>query len=107
MHFLVNFNITSGIQTRVISADSWSSCLTYCQGTGLYFRGITDVSTATIAYNVPGTTCFQVAARNEDGINVSAYVWESNFDTLAVWIDAQNYQQVNSIQLSNNSYVIV
>ena len=107
MHFLVSFTIPGGLQNRIISANSWSSCLSYCEGTGLYFRNITDLSTAIINYASPGTNCYQISALDENGINVSAFVWESNFDAVTVWIDSQNFQKVNSILLSNNSYVIV
>lgn len=107
MHFLVNFNIPGGYQTRVISTDSWNSCVSYCQETGLDFRSITDISNSVISYNSPGTNCYQLNAKDANGLNVSAFVWESNFDNLSKWVDLQNFQSINSLQLSNNSYIII
>jgi hypothetical protein len=105
MYFLVTFNLFGGNEQRLVSANTWSSCLTYCEGTELNFQSITNVSTAIVAYNSPGTNCYRISGNYVDGTIFNGYVWETNFDSLTVWLDSQNFQSVNLVQLSNISYV--
>lgn len=107
MNFLVQLNGESGQEQRVINASSWSTCLAYCEGTGLTILTIQSIPNAIVNYNVSGNTCYNVSAINSEGGLESHYVWESNFADVSTWVESQGFQSVNIIQSSNKSYVVV
>ncbi len=109
MNFLVTFNSPTQQQTiEVINASSWATCLAYCEGKGLDIFQIQQLPNAVIFDNVSGSTnCFQVVAKNSSNVLVNNYVWETDFDSLTTWIDLQGFQSIQSILLSNKSYVVV
>ncbi len=107
MNFLA---ILGSAQTQVqyvISANSWSSCLAYCEGTGLSINSIQLISQSTIHYNVAGTNSYQLQALDAQGAPIQCIVWETNFDSLTTWVDSQGYQSIKSLQQSNKTYVVV
>lgn len=107
----MNFSAILGVSTSqtqyVISASSWSSCLAYCEGTGLQINTIQLINQATLHYNVPGTNSYQITAVDSEGVTVNNIVWETDFDSLTTWVDSQGYQSVKTVQQSNKTYVVV
>ena len=107
MNLLAILGVSSSQQQVVISANTWSSALAYCEGTGLQINSIQLVNQATIHYNVPGTNSYQVTALDSQGVQVNNIVWETDFDSLTAWMDSQGYQTIKTVQQSNKSYVVV
>jgi hypothetical protein len=107
MNFLAILGATPSQQQHVISANTWSSCLAYCEGTGLSINSIQLIPQATIHYNVVGTNSYQVTALDALGAPITSIVWETDFDSLTSWLDSQGYQLVKLVQQSNKSYVVV
>ena len=107
MNFIASLGVGQSAQQFVISANTWSSCLAYCEGTGLDINSIQVINQITIHYNIPGTNSYQIQALDSQGGVVNSIVWETNFDSLSTWIDSQGLQSVKTIVQSNKTYVVV
>ena len=107
MNFLAILGTPQSQQQFVISANSWSSCLAYCEGTGQEIISIQHLINGSFYPNVSGTNCYQVAATNSSNQLINNWVWETSFDSLTTWIDAQGFLSVVSVQFSNKTYVVV
>lgn len=107
MNFLAILGTPQTQTQYVISANSWSSCLAYCEGTGLGIISIQVISQSTVHYNVPGTNSYQVQGLDAQGTPIQSLVWETSFDSLATWLDSEGYQSIKTILQSNKTYVVV
>ena len=106
MNFLVVFG-TGTPQQYIVSANTWSSCLAYCEGTGKEIQSIGTLSKVTFFPNVSGTNSYQVTCSNAQGDLKNLVVWETNVDSLLTWLDSQGYNSIKTIQQSDKSYVVV
>jgi hypothetical protein len=103
----MNFLATLSQQQYVISANTWSECLAYCEGTGLDITSIQLIPQAITHYNVAGTNSYQVTALDSEGSQINNIVWETDFNSLSTWLDSQGYESIRTIQQSNKTYVVV
>ena len=107
MNFLASFSGSPTV-TKIINAPSWSSCLAYCEGTGL---GIVSISTynGTIIINDDTTNnCYNVSLLSEGTrVNTNYLVFDTDYNTLQTWINAQTGKTVLGLSVSEKSYVVV
>ena len=107
MNFSAIFGTPQSQEQFVINAPSWSACLAYCEGTGKQLYSIQLQSSINIIYNVEGTNCYLVSAKDSGGVSQTYFVWESSFDTLNNWVEAQEFSSIQLVQYANKSYVVV
>jgi hypothetical protein len=110
MNFLVNLSNNNVPVSKLINANSWSSCLAYCEGTELQINSIVQLaSNVTVVLNEPTSqNCYNVNLKlNSTGAIFNYYVFTTDFNSLETWLAEQTDTTVSSIQLSQKSYVTV
>jgi hypothetical protein len=107
MNFQATFSGSPSV-IKIINAPSWSSCLAYCEGTGLGIVGI-NIWGATIVINdETSTNCFLVTLLSEGTrVTTNYMVFDTDYNILQTWINAQTGKTVMGITLSEKSYVVV
>ena len=112
MNFQVTFSAGTGpvnSSLKIINASSWSTCLAYCEGTGvdisqIWYLGNTEV----VVNDETSTNCFQVTLKsNTTQLQNSYMVFDTSYNTLQTWIGAQTNKVVASITLQQKTYVVV
>ena len=110
----MNFQATltnSGTQVnKIINANSWSSCLAYCEGTGFDINFISQIaSNITVVLNdASSQNCYTVTFKsNSSSTGFNYFVFDTDFNSLETWLAAQTDAIVVGIQLSQKSYVTV
>jgi hypothetical protein len=107
----MNFQVTfSGSPTviKLINAPSWSSCLAYCEGTGLVINGISLINGEIIINDDTTTNCYTVTfLSNTTNINSFYQVFDTNYNTLQTWINTQTGKTCIGIGLQEKTYVVV
>jgi hypothetical protein len=107
MNFISSFS-GSPTATKIINAPSWSSCLAYCEGTGLGILSITSYNGQIIVNDDTTSNCYSVSLISDTTKVVSSYqVFDTDYNTLQTWINAQTGKTVIGITLSEKSYVVV
>ena len=107
----MNFQVTfSGSPTviKLINAPSWSSCLAYCEGTGLVINNISFYNGEIVINDNTTTNCYTVTL-SSDTTNVNSFyqVFDENYNTLQTWINAQTGKTCVGIGLQEKTYVVV
>jgi hypothetical protein len=105
MNFQVSLGEASSQELRIVIANSWSTCLAYCEGVGSQLNSINQIDTVNMVIVDSGTnSCYQVNLKS--GSVVSNYmVWASSYSSLNTWLDSQVNVEVAAIQFANKLYV--
>lgn len=107
MNFQVNLGIAVAQEQRVINASSWSTCLAYCEGTGLDISNIQLLSVPNIViFNTGTTNCYFTNIKFE-GLNVVYMVWANDFNSFLTWFDTLTDSELINVQNQNKLYVTV
>ena len=94
---------------KIINASSWSTCLAYCEGTGVAIGQILYLANTEVVVNDETTTnCFQVTLKSSTTQLQNTYmVFDTSYNTLQTWIEAQTNKTVVNISLQQKTYVVV
>jgi hypothetical protein len=110
----MNFQLTltdSGVAVnQLLYANSWSSCLAYCEGTGFIINNILLLSSniSVVINDATSQNCFNIFfISKETNIASNYFVFDTDFETLQTWLNTQTDKTVRSIQTNKNSYVTV
>jgi len=107
MKFQVLLGEGASQETYFIIAPSWSSCLAYCEGTGLSFNGINSLPNMQVEVLDSGTTnCYQVSLLI-NGVTTVYSVWASTYTTFNTWVSSLTNAELKTLQFSNKLYVTV
>jgi len=110
MNFLATLTDSGTPVNKVINANSWSSCLSYCEGTGFDINNLTLLSSnvTVVLNNVSSENCFTVfLISTETNASSNYFVFDTDFESLQTWLNAQTGKTVISIQTNKKSYVTV
>ena len=112
MNFQVTFSAGTGpvnSSFKIINASSWSTCLAYCEGTGIDISQIINLANIEVVVNDETTTnCFQVTLKSSTTQLQNTYmVFDTSYNTLQTWIGAQTNKTVVNISLQQKTYVVV
>ena len=111
MNFLATLTDSGVFLNKLINANSWSSCLAYCEGTGFDINNITLLSSNNVTVvlnNASSENCFNVLlTSNETNANSNYIVFDTDFESLQTWLNAQTGKTVVSVQTNKKSYVTV
>tara|TARA_R110000868_G_scaffold67277_1_gene199819 strand:+ start:317 stop:655 length:339 start_codon:yes stop_codon:yes gene_type:complete len=94
---------------KIINASSWSTCLAYCEGTGVDIGQILYLANTEVVVNDETTTnCFQVTLKSSTTqLRYNYVVFDTSYNTLQTWINTQTNKLVVSINLQQITYVVV
>ena len=106
MNFQASFS-NSPTVIKLINAPSWSSCLAYCEGTGLVLNNISLYNGEIVINDNTTTNCYLVTLLSETMVNTNHVVFDTDYNTLQTWINAQTGKTCIGIRLSEKSYVVV
>jgi hypothetical protein len=110
MNFLATLTDSSVPVNKIINANSWSSCLAYCEGTGFDINNIVLLSSnfTVVLNNASSENCFSVfLISNETNASSNYFVFDTDFESLQTWLNAQTGKTVINIQTNKKSYVAV
>jgi hypothetical protein len=110
MNFLATLTDSGTQVNKVINANSWSSCLAYCEGTGFDITFISQISsnTTVVLNNPTSQNCYNVTLKsNSSSTGFNYFVFDTDFNSLETWLAEQTDTTVVGIQLSQKSYVTV
>ena len=112
MNFQVTFSAGTGpvnTSLKIINASSWSTCLAYCEGTGVDISQIWYLANTEVVINDETTTnCFQITLKSTTTQLQNTYmVFDTSYDALQTWIATQTNKTVISINLQQKTYVVV
>ena len=110
MNFLATLTNSSIPVNKLINANSWSSCLAYCEGTGFEINNITQLSSSVtvVLNNTSSENCFNILFSSKTtSATYNYFVFDTDFDTLQTWLATQTDKTVVSIQTNKKSYVTV
>ena len=106
MNFQASFS-NSPTVIKLINAPSWSSCLAYCEETGLVLNSMGSFNDEIVINDNTTTNCYLVTLLSETIVNTNHVVFDTNYNTLQTWINAQTGKTCIGIRLSEKSYVVV
>ena len=92
---------------KLINAPSWSSCLAYCEETGLVLNSMGSFNDEIVINDNTTTNCYLVTLLSETMVNTNHVVFDTDYNTLQTWINAQTGKTCIGIRLSEKSYVVV
>jgi len=110
MNFLVQLTNSGTVVSKIINANSWSSCLAYCEGTGLEINIINYLSPNTnVVVNDPSSeNCYNVSLKsNITNTFTNYFVFATDFSSIETWIGQQEDVTVTGVILSQKSYLTV
>lgn len=107
MEFQVNLASGATQEQRVISTSSWSTCLAYCEGTGLDLSTIQSIPQINIVIHDSGTTNCYSAYIKVGGVPINYMVWANNFESFNTWVNTLTNPVIQIVQNSNKLYVTV
>ena len=107
MNFQVSLGEGPSQEIRIVVANSWSTCLAYCEGTGLQLKSIQSLLNVNMVIINSGTTNNYQVNLKSDGIISNYMVWASDYTTFNTWIDSQTNAELINLQLANKLYVTV
>ena len=107
MNFQASLGTGSTQEQRIINASSWSTCLAYCEGTGLDIVTIQLLPLVNIVQLSTETTdCYQGTIK-VNGVATQYFVWANSFDSFNTWFESLTTPVLQNIQFSNKLYVTV
>jgi len=107
MNFQASLGTGSTQEQRIINASSWSTCLAYCEGTGLNISNIQLLPNVSIVQLSTETTdCYQGTIK-VNGVATQYFVWANSFDSFNTWFESLTTPVLQNIQFSNKLYVTV
>ena len=107
MNFLASFSGSPTV-TKIINAPSWSSCLAYCEGTGLGVISISTYNGQIVINDDTSSNCYNVTLLSDASrVNLNYLVFDTDYNTLQNWINAQTGKSVLGLSVSEKSYVVV
>jgi hypothetical protein len=107
MEFQVNLSSGATQEQRVINTSSWSTCLAYCEGTGMDLSTIQALPQTNIVIHDLGTNnCYQAYIKL-GGAPINYWVWANDFQSFNTWVNTLTNPVVEIIQNSNKLYVTV
>ena len=106
MNFQASFS-NSPTVIKLINAPSWSSCLAYCEETGLVLNSMGSFNDEIVINDNTTTNCYLVTLLSETMVNTDHVVFDTDYNTLQTWINAQTGKTCIGIRLSEKSYVVV
>ena len=107
MNFIASFSGSPTV-SKIINASSWSTCLAYCEGAGLGINGINVYNGEIVVNDDTTSNCYSVGLVSDTTKVLSTYqVFDTNYNTLQTWINAQTGKTVIGVTLSEKSYVVV
>ena len=107
MNFQSSLGTGSTQEQRIINASSWSTCLAYCEGTGIEIISIQLLPTVNIVQLDSETTeCYQGSIK-VNGVANQYFVWANSFDSFNTWFESLTNPVLQNIQFSNKLYVTV
>jgi len=107
MNFLVNLGSGVTQEQRIVNASSWSTCLAYCEGTGLTIVSIQSLPSSNIVQISTETTdCYQGTIK-VNGVASQYFVWANSFESFNTWFESLTNPVLQNIQFSNKLYVTV
>jgi len=106
MNFQASFS-NSPTVIKLINAPSWSSCLAYCEETGLELNSMGSFNDEIVINDNTTTNCYLVTLLSETKVNTNQVVFDTDYNTLQTWINAQTGKTCIGIRLSEKSYVVV
>jgi hypothetical protein len=107
MNFQASLGTGSTQEQRIINASSWSTCLAYCEGTGLNISNIQLLPNVSIVQLSTETTdCYQGTIK-VNGVATQYFVWANSFDSFNTWFESLTNPVLQNIQFSNKLYVTV
>jgi hypothetical protein len=105
MNFQVSLGESTSQELRVVIANSWSTCLAYCEGVGSKLNSITELNTMNMVVVDSGTTnCYQVNLKS-GSVTSNNMVWASTYSSFNTWIDNQVDVELTTLQFTNKLYV--
>jgi hypothetical protein len=110
MNFLLTLTDSGAPVNQLINANSWSSCLAYCEGTGFDINNITLLSSniSVVINDATSENCFTVLfISKETNTGSNYFVFDTDFETLQTWLSTQTDKTVFNIQTNKKSYVTV
>jgi hypothetical protein len=110
MNFLLTLTDSGAPVNQLINANSWSSCLAYCEGTGFDINNITLLSSniSVVINDATSQNCFTISfISKETNASSNYFVFDTDFETLQTWLNTQTDKTVRNIQTNKNSYVTV
>jgi hypothetical protein len=107
MNFQAVLGTGSTQEQRIINASSWSTCLAYCEGTGLEITTIQLLPSVNIVQLDSETSeCYQGTIK-VNGVATQYFVWANSFDSFNTWYEALTNPVLQNLQFSNKLYVTV
>ena len=107
MKFQVSLGVAPSQELRVVIANSWSTCLAYCEGVGSSINTINQIDSINMVIIDSGATgCYQVTLKNGSVVSTSM-VWASTYSSFNAWLDNQVDVELTTLQFSNKLYVTV
>ncbi len=107
MNFQASLGTGSTQEQRIINASSWSTCLAYCEGTGLDIVTIQLLPLVNIVQLSTETTdCYQGTIK-VNGVATQYFVRANSFDSFNTWFESLTNPVLQNIQFSNKLYVTV
>ena len=106
MNFQASFS-NSPTVIKLINAPSWSSCLAYCEETGLVLNSMGSFNDEIVINDNTTTNCYLVTLLSETMVNTNHVVFDTDYNTLQTWINAQTGKTCIGIRLSEKTYVVV
>jgi hypothetical protein len=110
MNFIATLSNSGTQVSKIINANSWSSCLAYCEGTGFDINSILQLSSSisVILKDPTSENCYSVFLKsNSSSTSSSNFVFANDFNSLETWLAEQTDASVVNIQLQQKSYVTV
>ena len=105
MNFQVSLGEASSQEIRIVIANSWSTCLAYCEGVGSQLNSINQIDTVNMIIVDSGTNnCYRVTLNN-GSVTSTSMVWASTYSSFNTWLDTQVDVELITIQFSNKLYV--
>jgi hypothetical protein len=107
MNFQAVLGTGSTQEQRIINASSWSTCLAYCEGTGLGILSIQLLPTVSIVQQDSGTNNCYSGTIKVNGVTNQYFVWANDFASFSTWYETLTNPVLQNLQNSNKLYVTV
>ena len=105
MNFQVSLGVAPSQELRVVIANSWSTCLAYCEGVGSSINSINEIDSINMVIIDSGTTnCYQANLKS-GSVTSNSMVWASTYSSFNTWLDNQVDVELTTLQFTNKLYV--
>jgi hypothetical protein len=107
MNFQASLGTGSTQEQTIINTSSWSTCLAYCEGTGLDITSIQLLpQTNVVVYDSGTNNCYTTNIKS-GGVSNSYIVWANDFQSFTTWLNSLTSPVLLSVQNQNKLYVTV